>query len=169
LKNRKRISIVQRCSSSTAIVSAGTSRTLVAIRRMPSEGRPGGTSPIRVPFDVRRRLHFQHADRMAWAILPRTRKSDRHDLIPEHSSCQILFREFTELNASEPAVVPDTAHRAAQRRHVTIAVPVFPLRSDTSIIVGRADSKVPSTTVSSLGTSLSVPPCCGSRKRHRRP
>jgi hypothetical protein len=35
---------------------------------MPSEGRPGRTTPFRAPFDVRRRLHFHHADRMARAI-----------------------------------------------------------------------------------------------------
>jgi hypothetical protein len=92
-----------------------------------------------------RRLHFHHADRMVRAILARARLPDRHDLIPEHSSGQIVFREFTRLNALDSAVVPNTADRAALRSHFTIPVPVFPVRSDASIIRGRADSNMPST------------------------
>jgi hypothetical protein len=55
-----------------------------------------------------------------------------------------VFREFTGLDALETAVVPDTADITALRRHVTIPVPVFPVRSDASIIPGSADGNVPS-------------------------
>jgi hypothetical protein len=64
--------------------------------------------------------------------------------IPEHSGGQIVFREFTRLNALDSTVVPNTADVTALRGHVTIPVPVFPVRSDASIIRGRADSNVPS-------------------------
>jgi hypothetical protein len=69
-----------------------------------------------------RRLHFHHADRMVRAILARTRLPD---LIPELSGCQIVFREFTALNALDSAAV-------------------FAFRSDASVILGRTDSDVPS-------------------------
>jgi hypothetical protein len=64
--------------------------------------------------------------------------------IPEHSGSQIVFREFTGLDALETAVVPNTAENTALRGHLTIPMPVFPVRGDASIILGRADSNVPS-------------------------
>ena len=79
--------------------------------------RPGRSSPMLAPFDMGRRLHFHHADRMVRAILARARLPDRHDLIPEHSSGQIVFREFTGLNALDSAVVPNAADIAALRSH----------------------------------------------------
>ena len=59
-------------------------------------------------------------------ILARARLPDQHDLIPEHSGCQIVFREFTELDALDSAGVTDTVANAALRRHFIIPVPVFP-------------------------------------------
>jgi hypothetical protein len=74
--------------------------------------------------------------------------------ILEHSGGQIVFREFTRLNARDSAVVPNTADRAALRSHFAILVPVFPLRSDASIIPGRADSNMPSTPPCQYGVTI---------------
>ena len=67
---------------------------------------PRGAAPVLATLGVGRCPNLDDTDRVVRSVLPDSRCSDGHDLVAEHTGCQIGSEEFTRFSDFEVRVEP---------------------------------------------------------------